>query len=84
MVERLRDRLEGAATVRELRGAGMMIALELDAPGRGAELMDKLRAEGVIALASGMRGESLTLTPALNIPEADWESLATVLARILR
>ena len=45
-----------------------MLAIEFKKDGNGARLMDILRAQGVIALASGSRGESLSITPALNIP----------------
>jgi 4-aminobutyrate aminotransferase-like enzyme len=47
-----------------------MLAIEFAAPGRGARLMDELRSVGIIALASGPTGESLSLTPALTIEPA--------------
>ena len=52
----------------DIRGEGLMLAIEFKKDGNGARLMDILRAQGVIALASGSRGESLSITPALNIP----------------
>ena len=52
-----------------IRGAGLMLAIEFDEAGKGAMLMDKLRQQGVIALASGAQGQTLTVSPALNIPE---------------
>lgn len=53
----------------DVRGAGLMTAIELPNSGDGARAMDRLRAAGVVALASGERGHCLQITPALNIPE---------------
>jgi acetylornithine/succinyldiaminopimelate/putrescine aminotransferase len=73
-LRRLRESVVGKRHVVEVRGVGLMLAVELCESGAGAALMDKLRSRGVIALASGERGESLSVTPALNIPEALLES----------
>gem|GEM_PF-4620094 len=47
-----------------------MIGLELKEAGAGARLMDELRKFGVITLASRKKGQGISLTPALNIPES--------------
>lgn len=67
----VRDRLcrSLGAQVVEVRGDGLMIAIELSRPGQGVKAMDRLRQLGVIALASGDQGRCLQITPALNIPE---------------
>jgi 4-aminobutyrate aminotransferase/(S)-3-amino-2-methylpropionate transaminase len=65
--------------VKEIRGIGLMIGIEFHATGFAAELMDKLRAKQVIALPSGTRGQVLTISPALNIPE---ELLFEAMARL--
>lgn len=59
--------------VSDIRQFGLMIVLEFSEDLKGAKLMDDLRAEGVVALASGERGESLSITPAFNLPDKDWE-----------
>lgn len=69
--------------VKAVRGEGLMIGLELEAPGKGARLMDRLRAEGVIALASGTYGEGISITPALTFPEELWQEALAVLQRVL-
>ncbi len=69
--------------LKSIRGEGLMIGVELQQPGSGARWMDLLRAEGVIALASGMEGQGLSITPALTLPEADWEEARTALVRTL-
>jgi 4-aminobutyrate aminotransferase/(S)-3-amino-2-methylpropionate transaminase len=66
----LRTALRGVSSVKEVRGVGLMLAIEFKEAGAGAKAMDLLRERGVIALASSSKGESLSLTPALNIPEA--------------
>ena len=47
--------------ISNVRQYGMMIVLEFKEDLRGARLMDELRAKGVISLASGERGESVSL-----------------------
>lgn len=65
----LRDRLKNNKSIRDIRGLGLMIAIEFDKAGMGAELMTTLKARGIIVLPSGERGESISITPALNIQE---------------
>lgn len=69
----LKRELIGLPHVKDVRGQGLMIGLELDEKGLGAVLMDRLRPLGVITLASGSFGEGISLTPALNFPEKDWQ-----------
>lgn len=64
----LRERLQKYECVTEIRGEGLMLAVEFNRPGLGALAMDGLRRDGIIALASGSTGQSLSMTPALNIP----------------
>ena len=71
LFELLSNELKSRADIEEIRwGGGLMIAIKYNesagtAPGAAA--MDRLRALGVIALASGSGGTSLSLTPPLNI-----------------
>jgi len=66
----LQDTVAQKAGVKEVRGTGLMMAIEFHRHGMGATLMDLLRAHGVIALASGRFGEVLSITPALTIPQS--------------
>jgi len=72
LYEQLRIKFAGDPTVEEIRwGGGLMIAIKFNesaGPAPGAVAMDRLRAHGIIALASGAGGTSLSLTPALVIP----------------
>lgn len=84
MVEDLRRELKGAKPLKSIRGRGMMIGVELDTPGLGATLMDRLRAEGLIALASGTNGEGISLTPALTLSQEDWQKALPILSHTIR
>jgi 4-aminobutyrate aminotransferase-like enzyme len=66
----LQQELQSHPLFVEARGRGLMLGLELKEAGAGARLMDELRKFGVIALASGEKGQGISLTPALNIPES--------------
>lgn len=58
--------------VKDIRGTGLMIGIELKRAGDGARWMDLLRSHGVIALANGMQGQGIALTPALTLESDDW------------
>jgi 4-aminobutyrate aminotransferase/(S)-3-amino-2-methylpropionate transaminase len=73
---RLREGLAGAAGVREVRGRGLLLGIECDAPERAARACAAALARGVIALVSGDDGRVVSLTPALGI---DPELLASCL-----
>ncbi len=65
----LREKLQHQPLFSDVRGQGLMVGLELSEPLAGARLMDILRRYGVIALASGDKGQGISITPALNIGE---------------
>lgn len=80
-MQQLREMFALHPLVRDVRGQGLMIAIEFKEAGFGAKLSDKLRQERVIALPSGPQGESLSMTPALTISR---DLLAEASRRILR
>jgi 4-aminobutyrate aminotransferase-like enzyme len=69
--------------VSEVRGLGLMSGIEFTKDGLGVVLMDELRKRGVVALVSGARGHVLQISPALNIPEAEWKKARQALADAL-
>lgn len=83
MIDDLKFELSGLSKVKAIRGEGMMIGIELSEKGLGAVLMDKLRSNGVIALASGTFGEGISLTPALNLSEEDWKVALPILKQTI-
>lgn len=72
-LEFLQRELRGCARVREVRGAGMMLGVELcDDEGQrwaggGVKAMSDLLSEGIIVAPGGSFGEVISLAPALNI-----------------
>ncbi len=78
-IDYLHASLHGCQQVREIRGMGMMLAIELIQPAIGVKLMETLLADGVIILPSGAEGSCVSLTPPLNIA---WEDFETGLVQI--
>ncbi|MEZ4439109.1 MAG: aspartate aminotransferase family protein [Polyangiaceae bacterium] len=73
--------LEGRA--RDVRGAGLMVGIELaDAP-RALATLRRLQARGVLALSGGIDGATLTFTPPLTIAEDRWLEVVDLLADCL-
>jgi len=76
-VEKLRG-LE-APSVREVRGLGLMIGIELR--GKAAPVLQALQEEGVLAIGGG--SSVVRLLPPLVIPDGQWSSALDVLGRTL-
>jgi 4-aminobutyrate aminotransferase-like enzyme len=66
-LERLRDRLAGNAAVAEVRGRGMILAVECRSAALAAGACRTALEQGVIVLISGDDGRVLSLTPPLSI-----------------
>ena len=64
---RLQTNLSEHPLVKEVRGQGLMIAIEFREAGAGARFMEVLRSHSLITLASGQYASCLSITPALNI-----------------
>lgn len=65
---RLERALAGRAGVRDVRGRGLLLAVECDSPARAASACAEALRRGVILLAEGDDGRVLALTPPLSIP----------------
>lgn len=64
---------------RDVRGEGLMMAIEFAEDGLGARLMEPLADAGLIVIPSGPTGSCLGITPALNIKrEIFWEGLRMI------
>lgn len=80
-VSELQTALLGSAQVREVRGRGFMIGVDLgDRPGRASQLMRRLLQAGYVTSTGGGQREVLVLTPALNIDEGVLFSAIPVIA----
>lgn len=65
----LRARLARSPRVREVRGLGLLLAVELDDPGAARGAVSRLLQSGWITLGEGPDGRTLALTPPLTIAE---------------
>jgi len=80
-LEELRQQLSPVAGVRELRGQGLMVGIDLgERPGIAARAMRRLLERGYITSTGGGQREVLVLTPPLNIAEDVLLASASVLA----
>ena len=80
----LRARTAGCG-VREVRGRGLMVGVELaSGASRALAVARALLARGYLVLTGGVRGDVLTLTPALDIDEALLTGFAEALGSSLR
>lgn len=67
--EMFRRELSPCPGVVDVRGEGLMLGIELTSGPLALKAMRGMLARGYIVLTGGMRGEVLTLTPPLTIPE---------------
>ena len=83
-IESLRQRLRGVRLVKEVRGRGFMIGIDLGPrPGIAAKAMQRLLGCGWITSTGGGAREVLVLTPALTIDEALLEAATDAIHRTL-
>jgi len=82
--DELRTALAGSSKVRDIRGRGFMLGIDLgDRPGAASQLMRRLLQAGYITSTGGGQREVLVLTPALNIDEGVlFESIASIASQI--
>jgi acetylornithine/LysW-gamma-L-lysine aminotransferase len=79
-LDTLRRRLAGCPTVREIRGRGLLLGVDLRR--RVAPLLRRLAADhGVLALPAGPT--VLRLMPPLNIPEEDWRRVLAAVVDVV-
>ncbi len=82
-METLRSHTLGLG-VREVRGKGLMVGIELDGGGgRALATTRSLLRAGWITLTGGTMGDVITLTPPLDIDESLLDAFADALARAL-
>lgn len=79
----LRRELSGRPEVLDVRGEGLMIGIELRDAAAVTRAIRGMLVRGYIALSGGARGEVITLTPPLTIPEELLGSAAGALREAL-
>ncbi|GAB4842135.1 MAP kinase kinase kinase Win1 [Ancistrocladus abbreviatus] len=78
--ELLQQKLGGKQHVKEVRGQGLIIGIELDVP--AAPLVDACRSSGLLILTSG-KGNIVRLVPPLIISEQELEECVEILFKCL-
>lgn len=68
----------------EVRGLGPMLAIELTDPARAAQAVTQARAEGLLLLTCGLRGNIIRLLPPLTITDEELARGLQILERALR
>jgi 4-aminobutyrate aminotransferase-like enzyme len=77
----LRDRIRslGHPAIRDVRGIGLLVGVELDAPERARDVVNALRANGVLVGRTGPRDDVLKVRPPLVFAEPHVELLVRAL-----
>jgi 4-aminobutyrate aminotransferase-like enzyme len=83
LLAHLETRCKEVASVREVRGKGLMIGIEVDHDGGAVRACEAALRRGVIALPSGPRAEVVSLTPPLSIDEHALRRAADVIVECL-
>ena len=82
-LERLRGRLAHRAGIADVRGRGLLLAIECDVPERAKRACARALERGVIALVSGDDGRTISITPPLPIEAEILELALDVLVETL-
>jgi 4-aminobutyrate aminotransferase-like enzyme len=83
LLARLREELDGVPGVRDVRGRGLFIGIEL-APGAGARVAVAALARGLLLLPAGGEAEVVELSPPLTISEEQLDYASRELVRVIR
>jgi 4-aminobutyrate aminotransferase/(S)-3-amino-2-methylpropionate transaminase len=84
LLARMQNELAGVAAVSELRGAGLMIGIDLgQRPGSASAVQRALLEQGYIVSTGGGAREVVVLTPALDIAEPLLHGFCDVFCRVL-
>jgi 4-aminobutyrate aminotransferase-like enzyme/Ser/Thr protein kinase RdoA (MazF antagonist) len=83
--EHLRERIRrlGHPAIRDVRGIGLLVGVELDTPERARDVVNGLRADGVLIGRTGPRGDVLKIRPPLVFDESHADVLVQALERSL-
>ncbi len=79
LVEQLEKRIGGHPAVKEVRGRGLMVGVELT--GKGKDVVARMRENGI--LANCTTGDVIRFVPALTIPKEDLDTAVNRLAEAL-
>jgi 4-aminobutyrate aminotransferase-like enzyme len=73
----------GHPAIREVRGVGLLIGVELDEPARARAVVDAMRRDGVLVGRTGPRGDTLKIRPPLVFGDSHVHRLTASFVRAL-
>jgi len=90
LADHLRPAVDASVVVAELRGRGLMLAIETVQPGTivpnadaAARIMEEARAAGLLIGKGGLYGNVLRIAPPMTVTEEEIDEAGTVLAGII-
>jgi len=83
LLAHLEARAKPIEAVREVRGLGLMVGIEVEGEGQAVRACEAALRRGVIALPSGPRGEVVSLTPPLSITARALEHAADLVVECI-
>ncbi|MEX2532266.1 MAG: aspartate aminotransferase family protein [Gemmatimonadota bacterium] len=80
----LREELAGVPGVREVRGRGMFVGIELEGAGAGVRTAEAALRRGLLVLPAGSDGEVVELAPPLNLERPQLREAVRILGEAIR
>ncbi|MCB1187923.1 aspartate aminotransferase family protein [bacterium] len=80
VMQRIRTEMQGSPLVKDVRGLGLMIGVELSF--KGADVVSRMREQGVLSNCTA--DTVMRLVPPLNMPEADLDRVVDVLLESIK
>jgi 4-aminobutyrate aminotransferase len=80
----LRATAEELDTVTEVRGKGLMFAIEMTGPELAVRVLEEARARGLLIGKGGLYGDTLRMAPPLNLTEDEADEGLRILIDVLR
>lgn len=80
----LREELAGEPWVREVRGRGMFVGIELEGAGAGVRTAEAALRNGLLVLPAGPDGEVIELAPPLNLERPQLREAVRILGEAIR
>ncbi|MCB1216515.1 aspartate aminotransferase family protein [bacterium] len=80
IMQRIRTEMQGSPLIKDVRGLGLMIGIELSF--KGADVVSRMREQGVLSNCTA--DTVMRLVPPLNMPEADLDRVVDVLLQSIR
>ncbi|HNY10526.1 MAG TPA: aminotransferase class III-fold pyridoxal phosphate-dependent enzyme [Candidatus Wallbacteria bacterium] len=81
--EKLKNDLDGVASITEIRGVGFFIGIEFETSEKACEVLNDCRREGFLAGIGGRKRNVLRIQPALTFSKENCDEATAILKRVL-